>query len=74
MNAILKKYELRADAIQSLLCVGLDPILSQIPEPLRSARDPLFAFNKRMIDLTAQYTAAYKPNSAFYEAHGSRGI
>jgi orotidine-5'-phosphate decarboxylase len=74
MNAVLKKYELRADAIQSLLCVGLDPILSQIPEPFRSTRDPLFAFNKHMIDLTSQYTAAYKPNSAFYEAHGSHGI
>jgi orotidine-5'-phosphate decarboxylase len=74
MNAILKKYELRANAIQSLLCVGLDPMLSQIQEPFRSAQDPLFAFNKHMIDLTAEYTAAYKPNSAFYEAHGSHGI
>ena len=74
MNAILQKYELRARAIESLLCVGLDPVLSEIPEPSRSAQKPLFAFNKNMIDLTAEYAVAYKPNTAFYEAHGSEGV
>jgi orotidine-5'-phosphate decarboxylase len=74
MNPILHKYEQRVDTIQSLICVGLDPVLTQIPERFHSAELPFFEFNKWIIDLTAEYTAAYKPNVAFYEARGLQGF
>ena len=74
MNPILQKYEKRADAIQSLLCVGLDPVLSQIPERFLSADYPFYEFNRWIIDETAEYSAAYKPNIAFYEAKGAKGL
>jgi len=74
MNPILHKYEQRADAIQSLLCVGLDPVLTQIPERFRSSDYPFYEFNKWIIDETAEYSAAYKPNIAFYEAKGAKGL
>lgn len=57
----------------SFLCVGLDTDIEKIPEHLRSQEDPLFAFNKAIIDATHEYTVAYKPNIAFYEAHGIAG-
>lgn len=55
---------------KSFLCVGLDTDLSKIPEHLLSEEDPIFSFNKAIIDATIQYTVAYKPNFAFYEAEG----
>lgn len=58
----------------SLLCVGLDPDLDKIPTHLHSDPTPLFSFNKAIIDATAEYVCAFKPNSAFYEAYGSAGI
>ncbi|MCP4520358.1 MAG: orotidine-5'-phosphate decarboxylase [Cytophagales bacterium] len=58
---------------QSYLCVGLDTDLSKIPSHLLKEEDPIFAFNKAIIDATANYCVAYKPNIAFYEALGSRG-
>lgn len=58
---------------QSFLCVGLDTDINKIPEFLRSAEDPIFAFNKAIIDATAQYSVAYKPNIAFYECYGISG-
>ncbi len=58
---------------KSLLCVGLDSVLDKIPESLRHEPDPLFAFNKAIIDATAPYAAAFKVNTAFYEAHGVTG-
>jgi len=58
---------------QSFLCVGLDTDINKIPEFLRSTEDPIFAFNKAIIDATAQYTVAYKPNIAFYECYGISG-
>jgi orotidine-5'-phosphate decarboxylase len=60
-------------AKKSLLCVGLDTVLEKIPEPLRQLPNPIFAFNKAIIDATAPYAAAYKVNTAFYEAHGLEG-
>jgi orotidine-5'-phosphate decarboxylase len=74
MNPILRKYEQRVEAIQSLLCIGLDPVITLIPERFLAAEFPLFKFNKWIIDQTAPCTAAYKPNSAFYEGHGAKGI
>jgi len=58
---------------ESFLCVGLDTDITKIPEFLLEEEDPIFAFNKAIIDATAEYTVAYKPNSAFYECHGLQG-
>ena len=55
---------------QSFLCVGLDPDLSKIPPHLLDSEDPIFEFNKAIIDATHPYCVAYKPNTAFYEALG----
>lgn len=59
---------------QSFLCVGLDVDLNKIPKHLLQAEDPIFEFNKQIIDATAPYCVAYKPNLAFYEAYGVKGI
>jgi orotidine-5'-phosphate decarboxylase len=58
---------------QSFLCVGLDTDLSKIPSHLMNAEDPIFAFNQAIIDATAAYCVAYKPNLAFYECLGLKG-
>ena len=59
---------------QSFLCVGLDTDLKKIPEHLLKEEDPIFTFNKAIIDATAPYCVAYKPNLAFYEAFGVKGM
>ena len=59
---------------QSFLCVGLDVDLKKVPEHLLKEEDPIFAFNKAIIDATAPYCVAYKPNLAFYEAFGIKGL
>ena len=64
-NQIFKK--------QSFLCVGLDTDIKKIPAHLLGEEDPIFAFNKAIIDATADYCIAYKPNLAFYESMGVRG-
>jgi len=58
---------------KSFLCVGLDVDLNKIPTFLLSETDPIFAFNKAIIDATHLYTIAYKLNIAFYEAYGEKG-
>ncbi|MFT4968298.1 MAG: orotidine-5'-phosphate decarboxylase [Chitinophagales bacterium] len=60
-------------AKQSFLCVGLDTDIHKIPKFLLDFEDPIFEFNKRIIDATAPYCVAYKPNIAFYESLGSKG-
>ena len=55
------------------LCVGLDTDVQKIPAHLRREKDPVFAFNRQVIDATYAYTVAYKPNIAFYEAMGASG-
>jgi len=64
-NNIVKK--------KSFLCVGLDPEIEKIPSFLQKREDPIFEFNKRIIDATHEYAVAYKPNVAFYESSGSSG-
>lgn len=59
---------------QSFLCVGLDVDLNKVPKHLLNEEDPIFAFNKEIIDATAPYCVAYKPNLAFYEAYGVKGL
>ena len=58
---------------KSFLCVGLDTDIKKIPEHLLKEEDPLFAFNKAIIDATAPYCVAYKPKLAFYECFGLKG-
>ena len=60
-------------AKRSVLCVGLDTDLEKIPTHLLKEDDPVFAFNKAIIDATAAFTVAYKPNIAFYESIGVKG-
>lgn len=60
-------------AKQSLLCVGLDTDITKIPRHLLAEEDPLFAFNKAIIEATHPFAVAYKPNVAFYEAYGEKG-
>lgn len=59
---------------QSFLCVGLDTDPERIPEHLKNGNDPVFEFNKQIIDATLPYAVAYKPNLAFYEAMGPAGL
>ena len=59
---------------KSFLCVGLDVDLAKVPQHLLKEEDPIFAFNKQIIDATADYCVAYKPNLAFYEAYGVKGL
>ncbi|MCB0380973.1 MAG: orotidine-5'-phosphate decarboxylase [Flavobacteriales bacterium] len=58
---------------QSFLCVGLDTDLTKIPTHLLKGKDPIFEFNKQIIDATHDLCVAYKPNLAFYEVYGSQG-
>lgn len=58
---------------RSFLCVGLDSELDKIPAFLLKKKDPVFEFNKLIIDATHKYSVAYKPNVAFYECHGAKG-
>ncbi len=59
---------------KSFLCVGLDVDLDKVPKYLLEHDDPIFEFNKKIVDATASYTVAYKPNLAFYEAYGVKGM
>lgn len=59
---------------KSFLCVGLDSDISKLPECLADKEDPVFEFNKAIIDSTLPYAVAYKPNLAFYESQGIKGL
>ncbi len=71
----MTKAELVANikAKQSFLCVGLDPDLEKIPDRFKKEADPIFAFNKMVVEATQEYCVAYKPNLAFYECLGPKG-
>lgn len=58
---------------KSFLCIGLDVDVNKIPEFLLKEEDPIFSFNKAIIDATHHLCVAYKPNTAFYEAYGLKG-
>ena len=60
-------------AKRSFLCIGLDTEIEKIPAFLLNSEDPVFEFNKRIVDATNRYAVAYKPNIAFYECYGTRG-
>ena len=60
-------------AKKSFLCVGLDTDIKKIPAHLLDEPDPVFSFNKAIIDATKNYCVSYKINTAFYEANGLKG-
>jgi orotidine-5'-phosphate decarboxylase len=59
---------------KTFLCVGLDPDLDKFPKHILKGEDPIFEFNREIIDATADHCIAFKPNNAFYEAYGLSGI
>ena len=63
----------RIEAKRSFLCVGLDTDMNKIPRHLWAGDDPVFAFNRAIVDATAPYAVCYKPNLAFYEDNGEKG-
>lgn len=73
-----KTFQQKLDAVvaknNSLLCVGLDSDVNNIPDNVKNEKYHQFAFNKAIIDATHDLVCAYKPNSAFYEARGAKGI
>ena len=69
----MDKLKARMDAVDSLLCVGLDSAIDRLPERFRREAQPQFAFNHEIIEKTHTSVVAYKPNMAFYEARGSAG-
>lgn len=69
-----QKLDEAVEKNNSLLCVGLDPDLGQLPQRFRKTIHPQFTFNKWIIDQTHDLVCCYKPNSAFYEARGAEGI
>ncbi len=71
MNAAELFEQIKAK--KSFLCVGLDTDIQKIPRHLMDTSDPIFAFNKEIIDATQEFTVAYKPNLAFYESLGVNG-
>ena len=59
---------------KTFLCVGLDPDIDKLPKFLLEEEDPIFEFNRQIIDATAPFCVAFKPNTAFYEAYGLSGL
>ena len=74
MSSVIEKYNRRAEAANSLLCVGLDSALERLPERFKSQGNSQFAFNRWIIEQTHEFVSAYKPNIAFYEARGVAGL
>lgn len=68
------KYQSRVQNCGSLVCVGLDSQLDKLPECVLGAANPIWEFNRAIIDATSEYACAYKPNLAFYLADGVRGL
>ncbi|TGN00277.1 orotidine-5'-phosphate decarboxylase [Leptospira dzoumogneensis] len=68
------KFVKRREILNSLLCVGIDPDVTKLPSHLEKFPDKLYVFSREIVDATAEYAVAYKPNIAFFEAFGSKGI
>ncbi|HOY84276.1 MAG TPA: orotidine-5'-phosphate decarboxylase [Candidatus Syntrophosphaera sp.] len=68
------KYQARWKSSGSLLCVGLDSDVTQLPDCVLAEANPIWEFNRRIIDATADHACAYKPNLAFYLSDGLRGL
>lgn len=68
------KYQSRWESTRSLVCVGLDSDVAQLPDCVRGEANPIWEFNRRIIDETHRHACAYKPNLAFYLSDGPRGL
>ena len=68
---LLSRIEKAWEKNNSMVCVGLDPSLEKLPEPIQKSEQPLFTFNKAIINATAPYACAYKPQFAYYAAAGA---
>ena len=73
-RSFYSKYQARWQNVRSLLCVGLDSDITQLPECVLAERNPIWEFNRRIIDETYKHACAYKPNLAFYLSDGPRGL
>jgi orotidine-5'-phosphate decarboxylase len=73
MSLATEKLNRRIEAVNSLACVGLDAELEKLPKNFQTMEFPQFGFNKVIIDQTAEFVCAFKPNAAFYEARGEQG-
>ncbi len=74
MTSYLEKLNNNIENKKSFVCVGLDVQIDKMPAAFQQEDDPIFAFNKYIIDQTKDHVAAYKPNAAFYEMYGLKGI
>ncbi|MDR2431417.1 MAG: orotidine-5'-phosphate decarboxylase [Candidatus Margulisbacteria bacterium] len=74
MNKFLDKINARIAAKKTFVCIGLDPDLDRLPKQYRADAEPILGFNQYIIDATKDSAACYKPNLAFYEMHGLRGL
>lgn len=74
MNAVAEKLARRIQAVDSLLCVGLDPDFEKLPQRFREQPDPQQKFGEWIVDQASEYAAAIKLNAAFYEARGAQGV
>jgi orotidine-5'-phosphate decarboxylase len=74
MTDFKSKLEACSKDQNSLLCIGLDPDIERLPAGIADGPDPLYQFSKAIIDATQDLVCAYKPNTAFFEAHGEQGI
>ncbi len=74
LKSFWSRYHNRYQQTGSLLCVGLDPEFSKLPECVMEAENPIWEFNRQIIDATQEYACTYKPNLAFYLADGLRGL
>jgi len=72
--SVIGKYEERARAVHSMVCVGLDSNIDRLPDRFKQHEHPQFAFNQHIIQQTHPYVSAYKPNIAFYESRGPQGL
>lgn len=70
----LKKLESAIKKNNSLLCIGLDTDINRLPDFLKASKDPIFEFNKQIIDKTYNLVCSYKPQIAYYAAYGTKGI
>ena len=74
MGGAIEKYNICSEGKDSLVCCGLDPDIDKISEQFKKLEFPQFEFNKWIIEQTAPYVAAFKPNTAFYESQGDKGL
>ena len=74
MSGAIEKYNICSESKDSLVCCGLDPDIGKIPEKFKKLEFPQFEFNKWIIEQTSPYVAGFKPNTAFYESRGDKGL